>query len=955
VSLILRCALVVALVFALAGTRLVWHSNGICVVFVLDQSQSVPGAARDAARHAIETQTQKMRKDDQFAVVEFGKDAVLGSLPSAKGPMPPNAQVADTGHTDIARALRLAMASFPPDRQKRIVLFSDGNQNAGDAMKEARIAAAQDVDVDVMLLAAQTQGHEVMVDQVIVPPRVRKDATFMIRTIISSDIPQTVRLSVMRDGVFMQKDRVTLKAGTNVIDIPDSLSSAGGGYHHYTVTVDEAIDTFEANNTGYAFTKVDATGKVLVVRGKPETEDYLSRALKSSGLDVQTIPSSRIPATARDFASFDCVILDDVNAGVMNFSPTQMKELGRWVTDFGGGLVLVGGDDSFGPGDYASTPLETVSPVSMDIKRKESLASIAVVIVNDKSGSMGAPAEGGAGLEKMDLANEGSIKVIEALDSRDYAMIGAVDTEIRWIGGNRLLQMTEANKRSLSSDTRRVRAGGGGIYCTTALYNAYQLLNGSHVNAMAKHVIMFADASDAEQQLEGSVAMVRQNYNLHGITTSCIGLGKPGDVDVGYLQEVAGNPRGMGASGTSNGHGRFYLTNDSRELPRIFAKEAFIINKKPYVEEPKGIVMARYHSPLLQGFEGLPKIYGYVGTTLKPRATLALHGLKSDDPVLAHWVIGLGKCVAYTSDSSSRWGKDFVASPVYEKFWAQVVRWVSRTQESSGLTTSTMIEGSSGTVTVDAADETGRPINNWTGMKAKILRPNSDVRSEEVELEQIGPGKYQGKFAASERGTYLVTVFDGATQQPLSTGGGVLSYPPEYRDLRPNAPLLHAIAETSGGQYLDTLNNVFDQKPEPVQTFWPLWQTLLIFLAAGLLLDVAWRRLNIADWFRRTSFRGMPVLAGRGEHLQAYRTIKAGRKEVQTQRETLRERVASLEQVVASAAKGGGHPAVPRTAESAKKPTETAPPPEKVEGYANRLMVAKKRAAEQMREREGTN
>ena len=39
----------------------------------------------------------------------------------------------DTGHTDIARALRLAMASFPADRQKRIVLFSDGNQNMEDA------------------------------------------------------------------------------------------------------------------------------------------------------------------------------------------------------------------------------------------------------------------------------------------------------------------------------------------------------------------------------------------------------------------------------------------------------------------------------------------------------------------------------------------------------------------------------------------------------------------------------------------------------------------------------------------------------------------------------------------------------------------------------------------------------------------------------------------------------
>ncbi len=134
--LLLRAVLVIAIIFSLAGTRLVWFNKGICVVFVLDQSQSVPGAARDVVRERIANEVQKMNKDDRFVVVEFGGDAVVGSLPSPKGPMPPPAKVADTGRTDIARALRLALAAFPPDRQKRIILFSDGNQNVGDALRE---------------------------------------------------------------------------------------------------------------------------------------------------------------------------------------------------------------------------------------------------------------------------------------------------------------------------------------------------------------------------------------------------------------------------------------------------------------------------------------------------------------------------------------------------------------------------------------------------------------------------------------------------------------------------------------------------------------------------------------------------------------------------------------------------------------------------------------------------
>ena len=99
----------------------------------------------------------------------------------------------------------------------------------------------------------------------------------------------------------------------------------------------------------------------------------------------------------------------------------------------------------------------------------------------------------------------------------------------------------------------------------------------------------------------------------------------------------------------------------------------------------------------------MPKVYGYVGTTLKPRATMDIHGEGADDPVLANWSIGLGKCVAYTSDATSRWGKDWVAWEGYGKFWAQVVRWVSRAPASNGLVTTTAIEGSQGRIVMDAS------------------------------------------------------------------------------------------------------------------------------------------------------------------------------------------------------------------------------------------------------------
>ncbi|HUO09746.1 MAG TPA: FixH family protein [Phycisphaerae bacterium] len=951
VTLALRSLLILALILSLAGTRLVWFNKGICVVFVLDQSQSVPGQARDLVRERLQTEVDKMTKDDRFLVVEFGGDAVLGSLPSSKGQMPPPVKVADPGRTDIGRALRLALASFPQDRQKRIVLFSDGNQNSGDALREARLAAAKDVDVDVFMLSAQ-QGHEVMVEQVIVPPRVRKDANFNVRAIISSDTPQDVQILITRDGVPLDPITTRLKTGTNVIDLPNQMSE--GGYHEFQVTVvpnNPENDTFAANNTGYAFTNVEAPGRVLLIRGKPDIQTQLYQALQSTGIPVDVGTVNSLPTSVKDFARYDSVMLDDVDAG--RLAPTQMSELARWVKEFGGGLVLIGGDSSFGPGGYKGTPLEDVSPVEMDVKREKHLASLAIVIVNDKSGSMGMPI--GGGREKMDLANEGSCEVLKLLDATDYAMIGAVDTEVKWMfngsGAVHPLPMNARNKSEMQSLTRSVKAGGGGIYCETALAAAYDLVNDPKINAMAKHVIMFADLQDSEQQ-ENCVRMADDNFRHHGVTTSVIGMGTEKDPDAQFQKDVA-----------RAGHGRWAAAEDVTHLPRLFAKEAFLVSRRAFVENPKGIQPTVYNSPLLEGFltpgagggGGVPKVYGYVGTTLKPRASLVMHGNEPDDPLLANWSTGLGKCVAYTSDSTARWGRDWIGWNGYSKFWSQIVRWVARSNQNNGLTTTTVMDGNEGRVVVDAVDDTGKPINNLQ-LKADVILPDATAASKDVPLEQIGPGRYQGHFSASQRGTYLVSVADGKSNDALATGGGVLSYPPEFRDLKPNAGLLHAIADTTGGQYLSQLDaggGIFTPKPDPVRTFWPLWETLLILVASGLVADVAWRRLNVADWFRaRHHVSGMPVIAqsvaaAKGGSLGAFRSIKSSRRDVDTQRESLRDRVEALAKAAPSQTTPIILPDEP-TAPASK--TESSAKEEPAAGYTNRLMSAKKRAADQIRE-----
>ena len=976
-SLGLRICLVIFLVGALAEVRLAWLQHGICVAFLLDRSQSVPPEARAAVRQQIEQEVARMGREDQFFIVEFAGDALLGCLPGPKGALPAAVDLADTGRTDLARALRLALASLPADRQKRIVLFSDGNENAGDALTEARIMANADTGgkngggstggVDIQVLPMRnTVEHEIMLEQVQVPARVSKGTRFTIRTLISADQAQPGVFRLSCDGRPITSRPVQLQAGTTVVEVAHSLDDTadggiegggggGGDLHRFAATIEPIIpgnDTFSANNTAYGITQVDVPGRTLVVRGCGNERDYITPALLENRLETDATAPENLPTDLAALAGYDALVLENVSA--LDLSAAQMVNLRNWVKETGGGLVLVGGANSFGPGGYKDTPLEQVAPVEMDIKQNKHLATVAMVVMLDKSGSMGMLAEGAgaaSGVTKMDLANQGAVETIRLLSEVDEAQIGAVDTEVKWMGAEaRLLPMTSGNKALLRGNTLSNRAGGGGIYAKTALYHAYKLVTQPKVQAMTRHVILFADCQDTEQQ-EDCLEMATRYHNANPqVTTSVIGLGVKTDPHVPFQKELA-----------KRGGGRWYVTNNPLALPRIFAREAFIVSRSALVEKKEGIQPALYDSPLLEGFGrvggGFPRVYGYVGTTLKPRATLAAHGLEANDPLLAHWTIGLGKCVAFTSDATGRWGKDLVRWEGFAKFWGQTVRWASRATPNTELSTSVAVDGDgqgqteSGRVRVQANRTNGRPINNLD-LTVRVAPPDSGVSGSEaapMSLKQVGPGIYEGRFQATKRGTYMVSVIDEASQSVVDRAGGVMSYPAEFRVLKPNLGLLRTLAETTGGQVRDDLVGVFAPKPQPVPMHLPLWERLILLTAAGLVLDVAWRRLKITDWW--TPRRPTPVLAGAGTTaLQALQTIRNGGFAEQQQGAGLRkpQRASAPPPPLADTVKEAPSVSHPEAAPPPKPPTT----PAESGSLTSRLFSAKQRAAEEVRKKE---
>ena len=86
---------------------------------------------------------------------------------------------------------------------------------------------------------------------------------------------------------------------------------------------------------------------------------------------------------------------------------------------------MLGGDQSFGLGGYYKTALEEILPVRSDFEKEKEKPSLAMILVIDKSGSMGG--------EKIELAKEAAKSAIELLGPNDKVGVIAFEGDVFWV------------------------------------------------------------------------------------------------------------------------------------------------------------------------------------------------------------------------------------------------------------------------------------------------------------------------------------------------------------------------------------------------------------------------------------------------------------------------------------------------------------------------------------------
>lgn len=829
VCFVIRTLLLLLLVLALSGLRWLIPSRELAVVFAVDQSASITPAATQQARDFVTKSLSARTAADQAGVVGFAEGASLWQAPSAnlklaeQWPELPNRK-----GTDLGSALDFASAIFPAGKAKRIVLLTDGNDTADDALAAASRLAAQGIELLTVPLHNESTP-EVLVEKVEVPRRLKSGEPFDLVAHIRSNVATKAKAKLYQNQFLLEQRDLDLKEGENEFRAPNL--KADGSFISYEVEIIPTVDTLTENNRAAATASLRGEPRVLLVDSEESNGRALADVLKREKIAVETRGLSGLPKSLEDLQQFDLFMLSDVSS--LHLGREQMDLYRRWVQDFGGGFVMIGGENSYGVGGYYRTPIEQMLPVRMEHDDRQDTPTVAMLVILDRSGSMTAMV---AGQTKMSLADQGAVFAMNALQPKDYFGVTAVDTRPHVVVP--LSQIT--TKGAAEQKILSITAGGGGIYIYTSLGEAFQQLR--DVQARVKHLLLFSDAADAEEKVAGemgdSARTGGSSFDLASamlaakITTSVVALGAEQDKDTAFLRQLA-----------ERGNGRFYLTDDATALPQIFSTETMKVAQSSLVEEPFLAVPSKPNA-ITSGLDWgqSPLLLGYNATKPKPTADLLL-ATERGEPLLATWRYGLGQAAAFTSDAKSRWAAEWLTWPGYGKFWTQMVRGLMRKSDQSSFQVTTTESGSHLTLLIDAIKPDGTFRNQ---MPVTVNMRSVDGETVSQPAVQDGPGSYRSDFDLPAEGTSIFSV----SSPDLPDGGYVFghtrSYPREFLQNTTNETLLRSLASVSRGKY----------QPEPADVFVP--PTLATnqhreltnaFLIAALLL------LPVDIWLRRRTWR----------------------------------------------------------------------------------------------------
>ncbi|RXM69865.1 hypothetical protein DP139_07860 [Clostridium tetani] len=744
-------------------------NRDITTIFLVDKSLSANKYEKKIEEY-VNYQIDNKSKKDKVAVMTFGGDiAIELPLTNEKEKVKFSANI-NKNFTDIEKAVDFSINYFPKNNNRRLVIITDKKENSGNIKKIKNKIKKENINLIIKEVKNNLE-QDAQLEKVIIPKNIYKSGNIAVKVKVYSNYKDIGNLYIHLNNKKILQKNISIKEGENEFEF--NLPIKDENKILLKAEIDFPKDKNTLNNVYTLEKNLSKDPKILLIGDKNEELENIYRLLKNLNIDSQKYFSNEVSGDVNFLSDFNEIIL--VNTDYKNLPKDFDTNLEKVVKEFGSGLMAIGGENSFALGSYENTKFEELLPVSCNMKNKRKQGDVGIVLLIDCSGSMD---DESGGVKKIELAKQGAIETIKALESEDYIGILGFSDTIDWVVP---FQKAE-NKEKLIKEVGKLKPKGGTLIIPGLIEGVKTL---SSAKTKVKHMILLTDGQAEKNGFDKYL----ENMKKNNMTLSTVGLGEDSDREVlTHLSDFTG--------------GRKYFSNDFKSVPIIFAKETRISQKK-YINNEVFIPKEIQNDFNKEGNK-LPQLRGYMGTGIKQGANLILESPK-EDPILATWNCGIGKVGVWTSDLNGKWSADWISWQGFEKYWSSIIN--NLLKNNKGELMDVEINRTGGNVEI--LGNIKKHIKNGD-LECIAIGPNN--KEEKITMFIEEKNKFKGNFSLNNVGKYKFFINLKEEEQILNRveEGVYLDYSPEHAIENNNYNLDEILLECNG-KYLSGNENVFNK------------------------------------------------------------------------------------------------------------------------------------------------
>ena len=825
----IRILIYIMVAAAMAGISVRLPERTGTLVVLTDLSRSMPDGARQEMDSLIRRLEHSAPDSSKLSVISFAGTPFVEKLPDSAAFPGLKTEPSEPHATDIAGAIDAALELIPSDASGRILLLSDGLHTTGSPVAaSAAMAATRGVAIDYRLLS-RGSADDAAILSVDAPLRAAPGVIYTVSARLYAQSSGTAVCRIRKNGGVWLTREVRLRRGVTTVSWRDKTDSPGTANYEVELVLPEGApaDPVPENNRVRRIVSIEGRKPVLLVTASPTKN--LARILRESGLDVKVMEPSSAALAPEVLGGVSGVIFENVKAS--SFGMDSLARLKGLVSAGSLGFMMTGGKSSFALGGYYRSELEDVLPVTLEQRNEVRKGTNAVVVVLDRSGSMSMT--NSKGISKMSLANTATVEVLNLLSDVDHIGVIAVDSSPHTV----INLAPVADVRGRANKIRSIESMGGGIFTYTGLKAAFEMLTKSDIPS--RHIILFADASDAEEP--GAYKELLDTAEANGITVSVVGLGTKSDCDAAFLMDVA-----------KRGNGLAYFTDKAEELPRIFAEDTFVMVRSTFLTDPVKALL-QPAATVLPGSGKFSRTYDFNGcnlTYLRPGCDAVLLTDNEDRaPIAATGTFGLGRVAAFCAEADGRYTGPFAQDPGAAPFLTSLVTWMTASDDEGAdyMITQEIRNGSHyAALELDPA-RTSDPFRNTPVLTAVFCDDSGRTETRRYPLAWDGPDRLVSEVPLSGGNIVLGSIqWDNARPHPLVPVE--LPYSPEFNPGRTSGRELAELLRAGGGRERIAVEETWDDIPKRLRAF-PLTPFFCLAAILLFLFEIAERRFLLIGRF----------------------------------------------------------------------------------------------------------